>query len=123
MGTSLIHAFSIFIGGSECPTFMIAPEEHMAPKVPVVTTSTSLKATSTLLLSTSFFISSAVKTWASPFLIFSLISSIVRVFCLGLSFVYLQPMPNRMGHANINTFWDFQQINKSALGERLREGG
>jgi hypothetical protein len=61
--------------------------------VPVVTTSTSLKATSMLLLSTSFFISSAVKTWASPFLIFSLISSIVRLFCLGLSFVYLQPMP------------------------------
>jgi hypothetical protein len=53
-----------------------------------------LNATSTPLLSTSFFISSAVKTWASPFLIFSLISSMVRLFCLGLSFVYLQPMPS-----------------------------
>jgi hypothetical protein len=59
------------------------------------------------LLSTKRFISSAVKTWASPFLIFSLISSIVRVFCLGLSFVYLQPMPNPMAHPLINTFWDF----------------
>jgi hypothetical protein len=73
--------------------FIIAPEEHMAPKVPVVTTSTSLKATSTPLLSTSFFICSAVKTWASPFLIFWFISSIVRFFCLDSSFIYLQPMP------------------------------
>jgi hypothetical protein len=89
---------------------MIAPDEHIAPKVPVVTTSTSLKATSVLLLSTSFFISSAVKTWASPFLIFWLISSMVRVFCLGLSFVYLQPMPNRMAHSHINTFWGFAVV-------------
>jgi hypothetical protein len=58
---------------------MIAPELHMAPKVPVVTTSTSLKATSMPLFSTSCFISSAVRTWALPFRIFWFISSKVRV--------------------------------------------
>jgi hypothetical protein len=63
---------------------IIAPELHMAPNVPVVTTSTSLNATSTPLLSTSRFISSAVKTCAVPFFIFSLISSMVRVFFSGM---------------------------------------
>jgi hypothetical protein len=53
--TSFIHAFSILIGGSECPRLTTAPEEHIAPNVPVVTTSTSLKATSTPLLSNSFY--------------------------------------------------------------------
>jgi len=77
-GTSFIHALPIFMGGSEWPRLMMAPEEHMAPKVPVVTTSTSLKATLTPLLSASSFISSTVRTRTSPRLIFSLISGMER---------------------------------------------
>ena len=85
MGTLFRVAFSIFMGGSGGPVFMIAPELHMAPNVPVVTTSTSLKATLVPLFSTSRFISSAVKTCAVPLLIFSLISCTVRVFGLEMS--------------------------------------
>lgn len=62
IGTLFIQALSILIGGSECPVLMIAPELHIAPNVPVVTTSTSLKATSMPLFSTRRFISSAVMT-------------------------------------------------------------
>jgi hypothetical protein len=54
---------------------MNAPEEHMAPKVPVVTTSTSLAAFSTPFSSTKQMASSAVRTTASPFAILAFISS------------------------------------------------
>ena len=63
---------------------MTAPEEHIAPKVPVVTTSTSLYATFMPLLSTRSLNSVAVKTLASPSTIFLFMSEIVLLFLFSL---------------------------------------
>ncbi len=65
----------ILMGGVECPKLRNAPEEHMAPNVPVVTTSTSSAAFSAPFFLTRSMTSSAVQTTAFPDLILSLISS------------------------------------------------
>jgi hypothetical protein len=75
--TSLSQTFSILIGGVTMPEVQKRFQEHIGPKVAVVTTSTSSKAFLMLLLSISAFISSTVKTCISPRLIFSLFSAIV----------------------------------------------
>ena len=68
---------SILIPGDQWPKLMIAPEEHIGPKVAVVTTSTSW-ASSTRLFSFAIALkASAVTTTAFPALIFSLIWAIV----------------------------------------------
>ena len=61
--------------GEVWPKFKNAPEEHMTPKVPVVTTSTFRAAPRTPSLATTSIISSAVTTTQLPARIFALISS------------------------------------------------
>ena len=73
-GTLLSHTFEAFIPGTDCPKLIKAPEEHMGEKVPVVTTSTCLAASTAPSFLTILIISSAVTTTTSPDLIFSLIS-------------------------------------------------
>src|SRR5665647_925803 len=64
--TLFSQILSILIGGSACPKLKNAPDEHIAPKVPVVTTSTSFKAPSSPSSATIDGISSAVTTCTVP---------------------------------------------------------
>src|SRR6056297_3016429 len=65
------------MAGTLCLKLKNAPDEHMGEKVPVVTTSTVLAASSAPFSSTISIISSAVATTTCADLIFSLISALV----------------------------------------------
>ena len=70
------------IGGLACPKFRNAPEEHIAPKVAVVTTSTFSAISWGESVFASSDTSSAVNTTAVPFLILSFISAYVLAMIL-----------------------------------------
>ena len=65
------------MGGLACPKFRNAPEEHIAPNVAVVTTSTRVAISFGERVFDNSATSSAVSTTAVPCFIFSLISAYV----------------------------------------------